>query len=69
MASTSETGHSKNVANMDELASYTLGYGPAYNPTKISIKTEALLGISSSAKKAIEMGWFALTVLNRPRDS
>ena len=54
MASTSETGHSKNVANMDQLASFTLGYGPAYNPTKISIRTEALLGISSNAKKAIE---------------
>ena len=53
MASTSETGHSKNVANMDALASFTLGYGPAYNPTKISIKTDALLGISATAKKAI----------------
>ena len=53
MASTSETGHSKNVANMDVLASFTLGYGPAYNPTKNSIKTDALLGISSSAKKAL----------------
>ena len=53
MASTSETGHSKNVANMDSLASFTLGYGPAYNPTKISIKTDALLGISSTAKKTI----------------
>ena len=54
MASTSETGHSKNVANMDQLASFTLGYGPAYNPTKISIRSEALLGISINAKKAIE---------------
>ena len=53
MASTSETGHSKNVANMDALASYTLGYGPAYNPTKFTIKTDSLLGISSTAKKAI----------------
>ncbi len=53
MASTSETGHSKNVVNMDSLASFTLGYGPAYNPTKISLKTDALLGISSTAKKAI----------------
>jgi len=54
MASTSETGHSKNVANMDSLASFTLGYGPAYNPSKISIQTDALLGISATAKKAIE---------------
>ena len=53
MASTSETGHSKNVANMDALASFTLGYGPAYNPTKNSIKTESLLVISSVAKKAL----------------
>ena len=54
MASTSETGHSKNVANMDELASFTLGYGPAYNPTKTSIKTDSLHLISTIAKKAID---------------
>jgi len=53
MASTSETGHSKNVANMDELASFTLGYGPAYNPTKPSIKTDSLHEISTIARKAI----------------
>ncbi len=53
MASTSETGHSKNVANMDALASFTLGYGPVYNPTKTSLKSDALIGISADAKKAI----------------
>jgi len=53
MASTSETGHSKNVANMDQLASFTLGYGPAYNPSKSSLKTESLVDLSKIAKNAI----------------
>ncbi len=53
MASTSETGHSKNVANMDQLVSFTLGYGPAYNPSKNSLKTESLVDLSKNAKNAI----------------
>ena len=42
MASTSETGHAKNVSNFDELISYALGYGSTYNPSKASIKLTAL---------------------------
>ena len=53
MTSTSETGHAKNVANFDELISSVTGYGTAYNPTKASIKLEALQSLSGSAKNAI----------------
>ena len=53
MASTSETGHAKNVTNFDELTSYATGYGTAYNPSKVSIKLPALQTLSTSAKGAI----------------
>ena len=53
MASTSETGHAKNVANFDELISFATGYGTAYNPSKASIKIPALQALSASAKNAI----------------
>ena len=53
MASTSETGHAKNVSNFDELTSYALGYGVTYNPSKASIKLTALQALGISAKSAI----------------
>lgn len=34
MASTSETGHAKNVANLQDLISFVTGYGATYNPTR-----------------------------------
>lgn len=53
MASTSETGHAKNVSNFDELISYALGYGVTYNPSKTSIKVTALQTLATNAKGAI----------------
>jgi hypothetical protein len=53
MASTTETGHAKNVAHFDELISSALGYGNAFNPSKASIKVEALQSVSTTAKSAI----------------
>jgi hypothetical protein len=53
MASTSETGHAKNVANFDELISFVTGYGTAYNPSKASISLSALQTLSASAKNAV----------------
>jgi len=53
MASTSETGHAKNVANLDELISFITGYGTAYNPSKATIKLPALQSLSTTAKAAI----------------
>ena len=53
MSSTSETGHAKNVANLDELVSFVASYGAAYNPSKASIKLTALQTLSTSAKNAI----------------
>jgi hypothetical protein len=53
MASISETGHAKNVANLDELISYVLGYSKDYNPTMQSIKIDALQTLSVNAKNGI----------------
>lgn len=42
MASTSETGHAKNIANFQDLISFCQGYGTLYNPTKESLKISQL---------------------------
>ena len=53
MASTSETGHAKNVANFEDLVSFCNGYGTTYNPSKASIKLTALQTLSTNAKNAV----------------
>ena len=53
MASTSETGHAKNVANFDELISFVTGYRESYNPSKATIKLDALKALSDHAKTSI----------------
>ena len=55
MASAIETGHSKNVANFDELLVFVTGYGTDYNPSKNSIKPEALLSVSANAKNSLSV--------------
>ena len=42
MASTSETGHAKNIANFQDLISFCEGYGSTYNPTKEGLKIPQL---------------------------
>jgi regulator of replication initiation timing len=37
MASTSEVGHAKNIANLEDLISFCTGYGTAYNPSKTAL--------------------------------
>lgn len=53
MASNSETGHAKNVANFDTLISFVVGYGATYNPSKPSLKLPALQTLATSAKASI----------------
>jgi hypothetical protein len=54
MASTSETGHAINVANFDEMISNIQGYKTVYNPSRQSIKLDALLTLSVNAKNGID---------------
>jgi hypothetical protein len=42
MASTSETGHTKNATNFQDLISFCTSYGAAYNPSKEALKLPAL---------------------------
>lgn len=53
MASTSETGHAKNVANFEDLISFCQGYGAAYNPSKNSLKLAQLQTQLTSVKTNI----------------
>ena len=43
MASTSETGHAKNVTNFQSLISFVTGYGAIYNPTKSKLQLANLI--------------------------
>lgn len=64
MASTSETGHAKNVANFDSLISSVTGYGTVYNPTKTSIKLTALQTLATNSKNAVAAVNAALPAYN-----
>ena len=50
MASTSETGHAKNVANFQDLIEFVTGYGVTYNPSKTSLKLPQLITLKASAE-------------------
>jgi len=54
MASTSETGHAKNVANFQDLITLVTAFGTAYNPAKAALKIPQLqaLAMASNAKIA-----------------
>ena len=53
MASTSETGHAKNVANFENLVSFVVGFGATYNPSKVTLKVPALQTQLASCKANI----------------
>lgn len=53
MASTSETGHSINVANFETIITDITSYGTIYNPSKVSLKVTALNTLLASAKSAV----------------
>lgn len=53
MASTSEVGHAKNVANFHDLISFCQGYGTSYNPVKASLKIPALQALETTAQNSL----------------
>lgn len=53
MASTSETGHAKNVANFEDLISFCNGYGGSYNPSKAALQIVNLTTLHSNALSSI----------------
>ena len=50
MASTSEVGHAKNVANFQDLIEFVTGYGATYNPSKSSLKLAKLVALKATAE-------------------
>ena len=50
MASTSEVGHAKNVANFQDLIEFVTGYGATYNPSKSSLKLAQLVALKATAE-------------------
>ncbi len=55
MASTSETGHAKNVANFEDLISFCTGYGTAYNPSKAAIQIPSLQALRTTAQNDLSL--------------
>ena len=54
MASTSEVGHAKNVANFQDLIAFVDGYGATYNPTKNSLKLPQLNTLLTDAQSTLQ---------------
>ncbi len=53
MASVSETGHAKNVANLQDLISFVTGYGVTYNPTKNALKLPQLNALATASQASL----------------
>jgi len=53
MASTSETGHAKNLANLDALITNVSNFGAIYNPSKAAIKVTALQSYATSCRTSL----------------
>ncbi len=53
MASTSESGHAKNVANFQSLIASAIAFGTAYNPSKDAIRLTALQNILTVSKESL----------------
>ncbi|HRH49856.1 MAG TPA: hypothetical protein PLP23_13965 [Panacibacter sp.] len=53
MASTSETGHAKNIAHFQSLISFCTGYGATYNPVKAAIKVTSMKARLQAVQTAV----------------
>lgn len=53
MASTSETGNAKNVANFQDLISFVTGYGVVYNPSKNALKLPQLNTLYTASQTSL----------------
>ncbi len=53
MASTSETGHIKNIANFEDLIAYCQSYGPTYNPSNPLLTIAQLQATYNAAQSVI----------------
>ncbi|AFL80475.1 hypothetical protein Aeqsu_0974 [Aequorivita sublithincola DSM 14238] len=54
MASKSEVGHAKNVANFQDLIVFVEGYGPSYNPSKNNLTATQLTVLHTTATTSLQ---------------
>jgi hypothetical protein len=54
MATSTETGHSKNVANFEDLISFCNGYGVSYNPSNVNLTIAKLTSLQTQAKDNLQ---------------
>ena len=54
MASTSETGHAKNVSNFETMISYCTGYGTTYNPSNSEILLSEITTLHNESKATLK---------------
>ena len=55
MASTSETGHSKNVSNFETMITYCTGYGTTYNPSNSDISLAEITTFHTDSKASLKL--------------
>ena len=55
MASTSETGHAKNVSNFETMISYCTSYGTTYNPSNSEILLSELTTLYTQSKASVKL--------------
>jgi len=55
MSSVYETGHDKNVAHFEQILNFSIGYGAAYNPSKIAIQIPALQTIHTDGLSVLSL--------------
>ena len=53
MANTSETGHAKNVANLESLITSIIALGTTYNPSRDSIKLTELQTLHNASEESL----------------
>jgi hypothetical protein len=65
MASNSETGHAKNVANFKPLIASCIGYGIRYNPAKANLQLPAIENLHKEAEAVIKSVYTGATIFNK----
>ncbi len=68
MTKISETGHAKNVANLESLITAIVGLGATYNPSRIALQLEELQMLLTKAKESFHAFYEAQTVYSKAVD-
>lgn len=68
MSKTSETGHAKNMANLESLISAISLFGEKYNPAKESIKLASLQTLLTTTKESFRTFYAAQTAYSKAVD-